>query len=123
AAEQELSRRIAEARERLPLVVHTPRDLRYIAELTAAMGVDGHRGDIVILKSARASAALEGRLRISEADILQAAELALPHRLKRQPLQEGEVEPQRLEKKLQEVRARVEAADPDAGAFAGKKKT
>ncbi len=122
-AEQELSRRIGEARERLPQVLHTPHDLRLIAELTAAMEVDGHRGDIVILKTARANAAFEGRTYISEADILQAAELALPHRLKRQPLLDGEIEPENLEVKLQEVRARVEAADLTTGAADGKKKT
>jgi len=37
----------------------------------------------VILKTARAHAAFEGRNAITERDIMLAAELALPHRLKR----------------------------------------
>ncbi len=122
-AEQDLSRRIVEAREGLASVSYTARDLSTIAELTASLEVDGHRGDIVILKAARANAALEGRPCISEADIVQAAELALPHRLKRRPFQEGEVDPERIEKKLTEVKARLQAFEPQAGeADAGKKK-
>lgn len=114
-AEQALSRQIAEARDRLPLVAHTARDLRSIAELTASLEVEGHRGDIVILKAARANAALEGRASISDADIVQAAELALLHRLRRRPFQEGDIEPERLEQKLEEVRARVQVATPGSG--------
>jgi Mg-chelatase subunit ChlI len=115
AAEEALSRQITNARERVPMVRHTERDLRTIAELTASLDVDGHRGDIVILKSAHASAALEGRDSISDTDIIQAAELALPHRLRRRPFQEGDVEPEQLEQRLEEVRARVQTASPSGG--------
>jgi Mg-chelatase subunit ChlI len=114
-AEEALSRQITNARERVPMVRHTERDLRTIAELTASLDVDGHRGDIVILKSAHASAALEGRDSISDTDIIQAAELALPHRLRRRPFQEGDVEPEQLEQRLEEVRARVQTASPSGG--------
>jgi len=122
-SEQALSQQIAEARARLPQVTYEPRDLLAIAELTAHLEVDGHRGDIVILKTARANAAFEGRLSISNTDIVQAAELALPHRLKRRPLQENDVEPETLEKKLEEVRAALQAASPGgAGSDMLKKK-
>ncbi|MGQ9683208.1 MAG: ATP-binding protein [Anaerolineae bacterium] len=120
-AEDELSRRIAEARDLLPDVTHTPQDLRAIAELTTSLQVDGHRGDIVILKAARANAALEGRIVVSDADILQAAELALPHRLRRRPFQEEEVEAQQLEARLEQVRARARAG-PEGTAGVSKKK-
>ena len=115
SAEEALSRRIANARERLPLVRHSEHDLRTIAELTASLEVDGHRGDIVILKAALANAALEGRDSISDTDIIQAAELALPHRLRRRPFQEGEVEAVQVERKLEEVKARVQKAPPGSG--------
>lgn len=122
-AEEALSRRIAEARERLPLVTHTAQDLRYIAELTAALQVDGHRGDIVILKTARANAAYEGRNAISDLDIIHAAELALPHRLKRRPFQEDDVQPEQLEKKLRQVKAALGTPTTGiSGSEAGKKK-
>lgn len=50
------------------------------------MGVDGHRGDIIMMKTAKALAAFRGRCEVTGADVDQAAELALPHRVRRQPL-------------------------------------
>lgn len=101
--EQRLSREIDEARRRLPLVTYTDDDLYTIASLTSSFQVDGHRADIVILKTAIANAAFEGRLSITEQDIARAAELALPHRLKRQPFQEGEVAQRDLEQRVAEI--------------------
>ena len=102
--EKQLSREIATARELLPEVRYAPRDLLAIAELMASLSVDGHRPDIVILKTALAHAALAGRRQINETDILAAAELALPHRLKRQPFQEeAELELHDLKEKLAQV--------------------
>jgi len=89
------------------------------------MQVDGHRADIVILKSALAQAAYEGRERIGETDILLAAELALPHRLHRTPFDEGESQMEDLEQRLERARVQVTegqalSTKPEAGA--GKKK-
>ncbi len=83
--EQALARQIEEARRLLPEVRYTRADLAAIAEMMAGLGVDGHRADLVILKTAIAHAAWEGRQRINDHDIVLAAELALPHRLKRHP--------------------------------------
>jgi Mg-chelatase subunit ChlI len=106
--EEELSGRIQQAQDRIALVSYTDRDLYAIAALTADYKVDGHRADIVILKAARAHAAFEGRLNVSDRDILLAAELALPHRLKRQPFQETVLEKGQLEDRLR--KAQEEAA-------------
>jgi Mg-chelatase subunit ChlI len=103
--EQQLSREIAEARARLPRVTYTQRDLFTIAQLTTSFKVDGHRADIVILKTARAHAAWAGRLAITEQDILLAAELTLPHRLKRQPFEEAVMDVEQLEERLHKARA------------------
>lgn len=105
--EEQLSQEIAQARLLLPQVTYETKDLYTIAELTANFQVDGHRADIVILKAARAHAAFRGRLRINEADILAAAELALPHRLKRQPFQEAEMHLEQLEERLEQVKAEL----------------
>ena len=111
--EEQLSLEIARARELLPEVRYEPRDLLIIAELMANLPVDGHRPDIVILKAALAHAAFAGRRRINETDILAAAELALPHRLKRQPFQEEtELGLQDLKEKLAQVS--TELAHQDA---------
>ena len=67
--------------------------------------MDGHRADLVILKAARAHAAFEGRAAIEDRDILLAAELALPHRLKRQPFQKSEISSADLANQLEAARA------------------
>jgi magnesium chelatase subunit I len=59
--------------------------LEQIAAACLKLGVDGHRADIVTLKTARALAAYEGRTKVTSEDVLAAAELALPHRLRRTP--------------------------------------
>jgi magnesium chelatase subunit I len=71
----------------LPSVTYAPRDLYTIAELTSEMEVDGHRADIVILKTALAQAAFDGRQHINETDILLAAELLGASSLARKPFQ------------------------------------
>jgi Mg-chelatase subunit ChlI len=133
--ETQLSLEIARAREIMPSVTYELQDLYTIAELTTSFEVDGHRADIVILKAALAHAALRfasngvgpaGRA-ISQLDILAAAELALPHRLKRQPFQETEARLDELSDRLEE--ARQETMDARAGGAStlepsgGKKKT
>src|SRR3990170_5897552 len=59
--EQALSRQIEAGRQLVESVLYTRRDLLSIAALTSSMQVDGHRSDLVILKAAKAHAALEGR--------------------------------------------------------------
>ena len=98
--EQVLAERITRARNLLHGVSYAEDDLLAIAQLAAELGVDGHRGDIVILKASVAHAAFEGRSRITQRDILLAAELALPHRLKKRPLQQGEARLEQLREQL-----------------------
>jgi len=115
--EQDLSSQIDAARQSVDAVRYDRRDLFMIATLTAGLGVDGHRADLVILKAARAHAAFEGREQITERDILLAAELALPHRLKRGPLSdaslyEGELD-ERLEQAAEEYRDQAVQVESD----------
>ena len=114
-SEQHLTEEIDHARSRLPLVDYSQRDLYMIAALTADFKVDGHRADIAILKTARAQAAYEGRLHISERDILLAAELALPHRMKKAPFQDVALEPRQLEERLRQIRADMGPPEESSG--------
>ncbi|MGB9300356.1 MAG: putative cobaltochelatase [Anaerolineae bacterium] len=98
--EQRLAQQITHARDLLHRVSYRDDELSAIAQLSAELGVDGHRGDIVILKASVAHAAFEGRDRITHRDILLAAELALPHRLKKQPLQQSEARLEQLREQL-----------------------
>ncbi len=114
--EQQLSVHIARAREILPTITYQSQDLYTIAELTTSFDVDGHRADIVILKTALAHAALRlarngdspRESTIAQLDILAAAELALPHRLKRMPFEKTENQMQDLSNRLEETRKKAE---------------
>jgi Mg-chelatase subunit ChlI len=101
--EQELSERIAAAREIVDDVTYTRRDLYTIASLTSSLNIDGHRADLVVLKAARAHAAYEGRTRINNSDILMALELAVPHRLKRGPFSDAQMSVAALENQMEQV--------------------
>lgn len=126
--EQKLSEQIAAAREIIDDVEYSRRDLYAIATLTSALQIDGHRADLVILKTARAHAAFEGRTRINQQDILLAAELAIPHRLKRGPFTDAQMSATALEEQLDQVMSEWgegdEAGEPgdDAEQQAVKKK-
>jgi magnesium chelatase subunit D len=96
AAEEELATRIAAARELLPAVVMDGSDMAAVASLCIELGVDGHRADLTILETARTHAAWSGRTRLGVEDIRIAAELALPHRMRRQPFAEIKLDEQRV---------------------------
>jgi Mg-chelatase subunit ChlI len=107
-AEENLAERITGARQRYDMVKYSERDLYTIAALTSSFKVDGHRADIVILRTARAHAAYEGRFEITDRDILLAAELALPHRMKKQPFQDSILNPDQLQANMRQARAEAE---------------
>jgi len=113
AREEELSRRIDLARTLVDQVNHSERDLLAIASLTASLNVDGHRSDLVILKAARAHAALEGRDHLTEMDIALAAELALPHRMKGGPLQQNNMGVEEISERIEQlIGSQEESAQP-----------
>lgn len=115
SAEAELADRIMAARRRYDLVKYTEQDMYTIAALTSSFDVDGHRADIVILRTARAHAAYEGRLEVTDRDILLASELALPHRMKKQPFQESVLNPEQLLANMRKARAEAEESMSEQG--------
>lgn len=98
--ERELAARIAAARERLETVRLPERELLRIAGACAELGVDGVRGDIVTARAARALAALDGAEEVEEAHVRRAAALALPHRRRRDPLDDRPADPDAVERAL-----------------------
>ncbi|HVN54040.1 MAG TPA: ATP-binding protein [Anaerolineaceae bacterium] len=107
AREGDLSHQIERARQLVGQVTYSRRDLLSIAALTASLNVDGHRSDLVILKTARAQAAFEGRTAITDRDIALAAELALPHRIKRGPFQQTEIGFEDLQERISQLQSQV----------------
>lgn len=102
--EDSLSERIAAARKIVDKVKYMPADLRLIASLMANMHVDGHRADLVVLKTARAHAAYEGRYSITDQDIALAIRLAIPHRLKRGPFSDARAELDKVDQMISDQR-------------------
>lgn len=101
--EEKLSHQIEKARTLVDRVAYTPRNLLTIAAITTSLNVDGHRSDLVILKTARAQAAFEGRTSINDRDIILAAELALPHRIRRGPFQQSELSVEDLQERIAQI--------------------
>ena len=86
--ELRLGERLREARLRLPELSYSEPLLELVARLGIELQVDGHRSDIMLLKAALATAALEGAAELSPEHVYTAAELVLPHRLRRLPFEE-----------------------------------
>jgi len=78
--QEELKKRIAQAREVLPKVEMSEKLLEIVCKASLDLKVDGMRPDIVISKAASTLAAFENRTKVTLNDILVAAELALSHR-------------------------------------------
>jgi Mg-chelatase subunit ChlI len=112
--ERELSQQIAAARVTVDQVEYSRRDLLSIAALTASLQVDGHRADLVILKAARAQAAFDGRKHINQHDIALAAELALPHRIRRGPFQQAEIGVEELHDRISQLQGQNMTDDGQA---------
>ena len=100
AREKELSEKITKARQLVDKVTYNNRNLLSIASLTASLNVDGHRADLVILKTARAHAAFDMRDAINDLDIAIAAELTLGHRTKHGPFQQSEITVEELQDRI-----------------------
>lgn len=101
--------RILQARAILDDVTVGDDVLETIASLGMALGTDGARGELTMMRTARALAAYEGRLAVTPADVRTAAPFALTHRLRRDPLDESG-SATRVERALVEVFDDAEAA-------------
>ncbi len=77
------------ARTALPDIATKDSALRDCAELCLALGSDGLRGELTLLRAARAQAAYEGATKITRDHIKTVAPMALSHRLRRDPLDEA----------------------------------
>ena len=100
--QQELRQRILEARELLDDVKIPPRLLATVAEICLEFEVHGHRADFLIARAAKTIAAYNRRKSVNERDIKEAAELVLPHRVRRLPFEEPKPVTQRVRAILRE---------------------
>jgi magnesium chelatase subunit I len=80
---------IAAARRGLGTIDAPTAILEATARLCMAIGADGLRGELTILRAARVLAALEGDEVVTETHVRRIAPMALRHRLRRNPLDES----------------------------------
>ncbi len=103
AESEQLTSRLSKARQILPEVSAGDETLRAIVNMTIHFGIDGHRADITMMKAAKANAAMDGRTSVTKEDVRTVAPLALPHRMRRHPFEDGAFDKEELEKCLQAI--------------------
>lgn len=87
--DKEIRERILAAREKLPDVETRKPALKDCAQLCVALGADGLRGELTLLRAGRALAAYQGDAELNREHIRAVAPIALSHRLRRDPLDEA----------------------------------
>lgn len=101
--QKKLLEKILKAKENLKKVEIDDEALSLVVEITSELNLDGHRADIVMLKSARAYTAFNGREKITREEIKKVAPLALRHRLKRLPFEDISSEVEKLHAILERI--------------------
>jgi magnesium chelatase subunit I len=90
AAETEaLQRKLTLAMKRLSKITTSEAALTRAAELCLKLGTDGLRGELTLIRTARALAAFEGAREVAASHVRAIACMALRHRLRRDPLDEA----------------------------------
>ncbi len=86
--DDKILKRVARGKARLPKLEAGDDLLRDAAELCLAVGADGLRGELTLMRAARALAALEGAKGVTRKHLIAIAPSALRHRLRRDVLDE-----------------------------------
>ncbi len=87
--DEKIRRRIVAARKRLPEVEVSDDALGRAAQLCMALGTDGLRGELALMRAARALAAYDGDSEVTDDHLRRMAAPALRHRLRRNPLDDA----------------------------------
>lgn len=95
--QEELAVKITQASKLLPQVKINDKLLATVANVAVKLGVDGHRADITVIKAALTFAAFNGRSEVEQEDVKAAAKLVLPHRMRRRPFEEGQLDWEKVE--------------------------
>lgn len=99
-----LAKRVAAAQKRVAAIAIPDTTLQTLSRLCLTLGADGLRGELTLMRAARAAAAFDGSKSVEARHIRKVAPLALRHRLRRNPLDESGGA-SRIERVLQEVLA------------------
>jgi magnesium chelatase subunit I len=86
AQDAQVRAQLVSARKRLPQVKVPDAVLEHAARLCMQLGTDGLRGELTLMRAARARAALDGARQVTLDHLKHVAPSALRHRLRRNPL-------------------------------------
>lgn len=100
--QEQLRKRITRARANLRKITVDRSLLSKIAQLCADLKVDGHRGELTIMRASRALAAFEGRRSVNENHVRRVSAMSLRHRLRRDVLDET-AKSEKIEQAVDEV--------------------
>ena len=105
--QRKLQRKILNAKGLLPEVSMSDDVLTDVAKLCMQLGIDGHRGELTITRTAHAFAAFNGDREVTMDHVREIAGLALRHRLRKDPLET--MDPgEKIERELAKVLGEVE---------------
>jgi len=110
--QQKLREAIKRAREIINDVVIDDDLIKLITKTVVELGIRTHRAEIVVVRTAKALAALEGRTRVTMEDVKKALELALPHRLKSKPFEPPRPPPQMSQRDQQPPEGQSQTPPP-----------
>ena len=88
-AETRIRKQIVKARAKIGSLIVPDLVLESGSRLCMAIGADGLRGELTLMRTARALAALSGDAEVSEKHVRSGAAMALRHRLRRNPLDQS----------------------------------
>ena len=106
--QQKLQKKIQTAKELLTSVTMDDSVLTDIAKLCMNLGIDGHRGELTITRTAHAHAAFMGETVVTMKHVKEIAGLCLRHRLRKDPLETLDAG-EKIDRELAKVLGEAEA--------------
>jgi Mg-chelatase subunit ChlI len=120
--DKSLQKKIIRAKNNLIKVKIDELMLKVIAQISIDLNVDGHRADIIMEKTSKALAAFYGNKEVNEQHIREASRLVLPHRMRKNPFEELNVEHDIIEESIQKIKSTTTKATSRNLEFIEKKK-
>lgn len=102
SAQSQLQRKLLKARERLATVDVPVSALERAAQLCIELKTDGLRGELTLIRAARALACFDGDAVVGDSHLKRIASPALRHRLRRNPLDDTDAT-QRVERAVEDL--------------------
>lgn len=111
--DKKISNKIANAKKLLPYVNISKKLISMIIQICIDYGIEGHRGDITMVKTAKALAAYNQRNEVLLDDIKLSAELVLPHRIKKSSLSNDKFNKEKINESIEKFNEELSNGNMD----------